>query len=60
MMSVSPVVRASLVGGLGVLLAGPAALSTKLCLLATSLAWLALGGHHTLYLAYHTLPRDLV
>lgn len=26
----------------------------------TSVAWLLMGGHYTLYLMYHTLPRDLM
>ena len=25
-----------------------------------SVAWLLMGGHYTLYLMYHTLPRDLM
>ena len=29
-------------------------------LMATVLTWILLGGYYTLYLAYHTLPRDIM
>ena len=28
--------------------------------LLTLATWIVLGGYYTLYLAYHTLPRDIV
>ena len=29
-------------------------------LLVSLLTWVVLGGYYTLYIAYHTLPRDIV
>ena len=29
-------------------------------LLVSLLCWVVLGGYYTLYIAYHTLPRDIV
>ena len=31
-----------------------------LSVIVTLLAWLGLGGYYTLYLIYHTLPRDVM
>ena len=31
-----------------------------LSVIVTTLAWLSLGGYYTLYLIYHTLPRDVM
>lgn len=39
-------------------LTGVAAVSGSL--MATVLTWILLGGYYTLYLAYHTLPRDIM
>ena len=35
-------------------------LESPLLIFILASLWTLLGGHHTLYLIYHTLPRDLM
>ena len=35
-------------------------LESSLLIFILASLWTLLGGHHTLYLIYHTLPRDLM
>ena len=39
-------------------MAGMAAVSGSV--VVTLVTWLLLGGYYTLYIAYHTLPRDIM